>query len=135
MLNGLAFFSRFKFRFSNDFFEAMKLTVALGLFQPCGCTVYYKIICTSIRTPVISNTTAKAFFNFAASSVAAKAAPTGANSTVSGTIHKNPTKLIKPNVPAGASLGVLPKRSIVNAAGKEMIKPIAAAVPTALWVG
>ena len=41
-------------------------------------------------------------------------------------------RFTKPNVPAGASIGVVPNVSIVNAPGKEIINPIAAAVPTAL---
>lgn len=83
----------------------------------------------------MSNTTAKIFLSFAASSFAASDAPTGANKTVKGTIQIKPTILTKPNVPAGASLGVLPNISMVSAPGKEMIRPIAAAVPTALWAG
>ena len=92
-------------------------------------------ICINIRRPVISNTTAKTFLSFTASSLVARDAPTGANSMVKGTIHRNPSKLTKPNVPAGASAGVLPNTSMVSAPGNEMIRPIAAAVPTALWAG
>jgi hypothetical protein len=37
--------------------------------------------------------------------------------------------LTKPNVPAGASLGVLPKVSIVSVAGNEIINPKSAGSP------
>ena len=85
-----------------------------------------------MRKPVINSTQANIFFSLPASSFAANDAPTGANSTVSGTIHAKPNKLTKPNVPAGASIGVLPNINIVSAPGNEIINPIAAAVPTAL---
>ena len=67
--------------------------------------------------------------------MAARVAPTGANNTVSGTIHTKPMIFTKPNVPAGASNGVLPINNMVRAPGKEIIKPMAAAVPTALCAG
>ena len=85
-----------------------------------------------MRKPVKSNTKEKILFSFTASNFVASDTPTGANNTVSGTIQIKPIKLTKPNVPAGASLGVPPKVSIVKVAGNEIINPIAAAVPTAL---
>ena len=88
-----------------------------------------------MRRPVNNNIKAKTLFSFFASNLAANDAPTGANNTVSGTMQIKPIKLTKPNVPAGASFGVLPNNNIVNAPGNEIIKPIAAAVPTALWAG
>ena len=97
--------------------------------------VHYRNNCNSIRNPVISNTTANTFFSFTASSLDAIAVPTGANKTVNGTIHRKPITLTKPIVPTGASNGDSPKTSMVNAPGNEMIKPIAAAVQTALWAG
>ena len=88
-----------------------------------------------MRRPVNSNTRANIFFNFNASNLAASDAPTGANNTVSGTIQVKPIRLTKPNVPTGASVGVLPNTNMVSAPGSEMINPIAAAVPTALCAG
>ena len=93
------------------------------------------MISANIRTPVKSKTKANIFLSFAASNLAAIEAPKGANNTVSGTIHTRAIRLTKPNVPVGASIGVVPNVSIVNAAGNEMINPMAAAVPTALCVG
>jgi len=92
----------------------------------------YRKSCTNIRKPVNSKTKEKILFSFTASNFSASDAPTGANNTVSGTIQRKPNRLTKPNVPAGASLGVLPKVSIVNVAGNEIINPIAEAVPTDL---
>ena len=88
-----------------------------------------------IRIPVISNTIENTFLSFTASNLVESEAPTGANNTVNGTMHKNATRLTSPNVPTGASEGDCPKISIVAAPGKEIIKPIAAAVPTALCAG
>jgi hypothetical protein len=69
------------------------------------------------------------------SSLADSEAPTGAKSNVSGTIKIKPIRITNPNVPAGISVGRLPSSSIINAPGKDMIRPIAAAIPTALWAG
>ena len=88
-----------------------------------------------MRTPVINNATENTFFSLLASNFAASDAPTGANNTVSGTIQIKPITFTKPKVPTGASPGVLPISNIVIAPGKEIIKPIAAALPTALWAG
>ncbi len=85
--------------------------------------------CTNIRKPVNSNTKEKILFSFTASNFAASDTPTGANNTVSGTIQRKPNRLTKPNVPAGASLGVLPKVSIVSVAGNEIINPKSAGSP------
>ena len=67
--------------------------------------------------------------------MAAIDAPIGAKMIVSGVIQRKPIKLTKPYVPIGASLGVLPNINMTSAPGKEIISPIAEAVPTALWVG
>ena len=55
--------------------------------------------------PVISNTIEKIFLSFAASNLAASDAPTGANNTVKGTMHRNAMRLTSPKVPIGASVG------------------------------
>jgi len=103
-----------------------------------GITAVYMLIyykknhCVSMRKPVMSSMIAKTFFSFAASNFAASEAPTGANRIVNGTMQRKAAKLTNPKVLAGASAGVLPKTNIVRAPGSEMIKPTAAAVPTAL---
>jgi len=84
---------------------------------------------------VIRSTTENTFFNLAGSNLLANDAPIGAKSIVKGTIQRKPAIFTKPKVLAGASVGVVPRNNIVNAPGKEMIRPIAAAVPTALWAG
>ena len=104
-------------------------------YEAQAVRLVYSASCNSIRTPVIKSTMAKIFFSIAASNLAAREAPTGANNTVSGTIQIKPIKFTKPKVPAGASVGVLPNSNIVNAPGKEIINPMAAAVPTALCAG
>ena len=80
----------------------------------------------------MSKTTAKTFLSLIGSSLAASEAPSGAQRTVRGTMQTRLARLTRPIVPAGASLGVLPSSNMVSAPGKEMISPIAAAVPTAL---
>ena len=57
----------------------------------------------------------------------------GAQSTVSGTMQAKASRFTKPKVATGASGGVWPRVSNVRAPGRAMIKPIAAAVPTARW--
>lgn len=91
--------------------------------------------CINMRMPVMSNTMAKTFFNLALFSLEAINTPIGANKTVRGVMQRNPIRLTSPNVPVGASVGVFPNRSMVSAPGREMMRPIAEAVPTALWVG
>ena len=85
-----------------------------------------------MRMPVMSNTMAKTFFNLALFSLEPINTPRGADITVRGMMQRNPMKLTNPNVPAGASAGVVPKINMVSAPGREMMRPMAAAVPTAL---
>jgi len=80
----------------------------------------------------MSSTTAKTFFNFSLFNFDPIFTPTGANNTVRGMMQRNPMRLTNPNVPAGASVGVVPKISMVRAPGREIMRPMAAAVPTAL---
>lgn len=86
----------------------------------------------SMRIPVMSNMMAKVFFNFSLFNLDPIDTPIGAHRAVSGVIQRNPMRLTSPNVPVGASIGVPPKTNMVSAPGREMMRPIAAAVPTAL---
>jgi hypothetical protein len=88
-----------------------------------------------MRRPVKSNTTAKTCFNLAAFNLEANDAPIGAKKTVKGAIQTKLIKLTKPNVPAGASVGVCAEIIIIITAGNAISNPIAEAVPTALCIG
>ena len=74
-----------------------------------------------MRTPVMSNTMAKTFFNFTLSILAPMATPIGVDSVVRGVMQRNPMRLRSPNVPAGASVGVVPNEVVPRNGARAML--------------